>query len=61
MDFLNVLKNHIFKFKRFFEPLKECPVVIQTFDFQMRTPSFNVNLLVDIFFENVDVRHSKFK
>jgi len=52
---LNILKDHIFQFFGFFVQLKECPVVIQTFVFQIKCPLF-ISIYSDgNFSENVDL------
>lgn len=37
------------------------PVTIKTSDFEIETPLFTFNYLVDIFVENVDLSQSKFE
>jgi len=41
LDLLNTLEDHIFEYSRFFVPLKDDPVTIDTFVFQAGTPLFN--------------------
>jgi len=61
-EFLKTLENHIFKYLRFFEPLKDDPLTIQSSVFLIRTPFFTFNYSTGIFiFENVDVSKSKFE
>jgi len=61
LGFLNIHKNHIFKFSNFFVTLTDNPVAIQTTVFQMRTIFFTLNYLVDFFVENYDVPNPKFE
>jgi len=50
LEFLIILKDHIFKSMRYFLVFKECPVEIQTSVFQIKIPLFYCKLFNGSFF-----------
>jgi len=57
------LEDHIIEYLRFVVTLKDVPVTIKTFIFQIETTFFTFNYSADIYllFENFDISKSKFE